>query len=65
MVMSERSNIERDDQAAGNRLTKVRFDTSADFWGQTEERSLEESLAEYDGEVLSILGRVDRTIGVL
>ena len=38
MVMSERSNIERDDQAAGNRLTKVRFDMSADFWGQTEEQ---------------------------
>ena len=34
MVMSERSNIERDDHAAGNRLTKVRFDMRADFGGK-------------------------------
>ena len=52
--MSEKSNIERDDLAAGNRLAKVRFDMSADIWGQTEERGFAESRAEYDGEVLSI-----------
>ena len=36
-------------------MTKVRFDTSADFWDQAEERGCAESRADYDGGVLSIL----------
>ena len=51
-VVSENENIERDDLAAVNRLTKVRIDMSANVWGQREERGFAESLAEYNGEVL-------------
>ena len=55
-VMSEKSNIERDDLAAGNRLTKVRFDIdmNANFWGQTEERGFAESRAGFSRPGISL-----------